>query len=62
MEEGVGEDEDEDVASAQPEALITTLAHRIKRFRITYSKLGLRKCDLHRVYDWAHKVLSCAQS
>ena len=39
--------EDEDVASAQAEALIATLAHRIKRFRITNSKLGVYKCDLH---------------
>ena len=49
VEVGVGVGEDEDVASAQAEALIATLAHRIKRFRITNSKLGVYKCDLHRV-------------
>ena len=47
---GVGVGEDEDVASAQAEALIATLAHRTKRFRITNSKLGFYKCNLHRVY------------
>ena len=47
MEVGVGEDED--VSSAQAEALIATLAHRIKRFRITNSKLGVYKCNLHRL-------------
>ena len=47
---GVGVGEDEDVASAQAEALIATLTHRIKRFRITNSKLGLYKCGLYRVY------------